>query len=75
MGLLRKLFNYGAVFLLAYSLGRCSAMRQYRDELDQQAQPATYYSENLPDISKIDWEDFIKYDASKETIDKVIESL
>ncbi len=75
MGLLRKLFNYGAVFLLAYTLGRCSATNQYRNELEQQSQPVSYYSENLPDISNIDWEDFIKYDASKETIDRVIEGL
>ena len=75
MGIFRKLLNYGAIFLLAYSLGRCSAMREYRNELDSQAQPASYYSENLPDISKIDWNDFLKYDASRETIDKVIEGL
>ncbi len=75
MGLWRKLINYGAIFLLAYSLGRCSAMKDYRDVQEQQAQPAAYYSENLPDISKIDWEDFLKYDASRETIDKVLESL
>jgi hypothetical protein len=75
MGIMRKLFNYGAIFLLAYSLGRCSAMNQYRNELGSQAQPTSYYSENLPDISKIDWEDFLKYDASRQTIDRVIEGL
>jgi hypothetical protein len=75
MGLWRKIINYGAIFLLAYSMGRCSAVREYRDEQQTQARPSVYYSENLPDISKIDWEDFIKYDVSKETIDKVIDSL
>jgi len=75
MGIWRKIINYGAIFLLAYSLGRCSAARDYRDELQSQAQPTAYYSENLPDISKIDWEDFVKYDSSKETIDRVIDSL
>jgi hypothetical protein len=77
MGLIRKLFTYGALFILAYSMGRCSAVKDYREELENcmQSTPAAYYSENLPDTSKIDWNDFLKYDASKETIDEVIEGL